>query len=93
MQPGGEGGIATVLIGAPIGGDQGILDCIGCLVGIAGGAQGDRPESVPVPGHQDIEGLGIPIEVGSKELTIGEVVQPSAGHLPSLTSQPNEPAK
>ena len=67
VQPGGHGGVAAVGVGAAERGDQRVLQRVGGLLGVAGGAQRDRPQPVAVPGEQHPEGVGVAVDVRAEQ--------------------------
>ncbi len=50
------------------------MECIGRVVGIAGGAVGDGPQIGLVAGDEDGEGGRIAVDVGMEQLLVGALV-------------------
>ena len=84
VQPGGHGRVAAERVGATVGRDQGVLERIGGVLPVAGGAQGDRPQPVAVPREQLAEGVGVAGEVGLEQgSVVAYVAWPRSGSRPS----------
>jgi len=73
MQPGGDGGLSSELIGAAKRRDQRVLQSIGSLFRVTSRAQGYRPETITMALHQRGEGLRITSDVGSQEISIRDL--------------------
>ena len=85
VQPGGDGGLAPEGAGAPVGRDQAVLEAVGCVLGVAHGAHGHRPQPVAVAGEELAEGVRVPVDVGREELGVRQVAR-HAGVPSTLTS-------
>ena len=64
VQPGGDRGVAAEGAGPAVRRDQAVLQPVGGVLGVAHGAQRDRPEPVAVPGEEHAEGVGVAVDVG-----------------------------
>ena len=86
VQPGGDGGVAAEDAGPAVRRDQAVLQAVGGVVGVAHGAQRDRPQPVAVAGEQHAEGVGVAGDVGGEQLGVGAVVRHGAAHPRTTTS-------
>ena len=73
VQPGGDGGLATEGVGAPEGGDEGVLHGIGRQLAVARGAQRHGVHPVAVPAEQLTErGAAVAVDVALEQLAVAE---------------------
>ena len=70
VQPRGDGRVAAEGVGSTVGRDQGVLQGIGRVLPVAGRAQGDGPQPVPVPREQLGERIRVPGEVGRDQACV-----------------------
>ncbi len=104
VQPGGDRGVATERLGPAEGRDQRVLQRVGRVLGVAGGAQGDRPEPVPVAGEELTEGVRVagevrleqgPVVAGRRGPPPGSRPDRDLGDLPAVAAvgrrQPGQP--
>ena len=71
VQPGRDGGLAAERPGPAVRRDQAVLQPVGGVLGVAHGAQRDRPEPVAVPGEEHAEGVGVAGDVRGEQLGVG----------------------
>ena len=62
--------VAAEPVGGPVGRDQRVLHGVGGLFAIAEGAQGDRPQPVPVPADQLGEGVRVTADVRAQQRVV-----------------------
>src|SRR5690606_40400510 len=72
VQPGGDGRLAAEGPGLAVGGDEGVLDGVGGLVGVAERAQRDGPHPVTVPLDDLAERMRIPVDVRGQQLGVAD---------------------
>ncbi len=80
VQPGGDGGVAAEAVRPAVGGHEAVLEPVGRVVGVAHGAQGDRPQPVAVSGEERGEGVVVAGDVGGQEVDVGPVVRRTLSH-------------
>ena len=66
VQPGGHRGLAAERARPAVRRDQAVLEAVGGVLGVAHGAQRDRPEPVAVAGEQHTEGVGVTVRRGPR---------------------------
>jgi hypothetical protein len=88
MQPRGDRRLATKLICASVGGDQCFLQCICSVFRVSCRAEGNAPETIFVPTHQNSEGIRISGHVGCEQLSIGQIW---VNHIGSLLAGGGRP--
>ncbi len=87
VQPGGDRGVAAVGPGAAEGGDHRVLQGVGGVLGVAGGAQRDRPQPVPVPPEQRAERVVVTGDVRREQgPVVRRIARPPGAHDRTLTS-------
>ena len=73
MHPGRDCGVTAVGGCAAEGCDQGFLEGVSGILGVTGGAERHRPETIAVSREEHAEGGFVALEMGSKERPIVEV--------------------
>ena len=74
VQPGGHSSLAAEGAGPPERRDHGVLKGVRGVVRPPGGAQGNRPQPVPVAGEQYAECVRVPSHMGLQEVGVGALV-------------------